>query len=213
MLMNWPEGNMNTALIFRIAFWVLFGSVMVMRGYFASRVRKAGQRLMPNQQAVEREGRGAFALRVGLFFILMAWLVLYAIYPTWVDRLSVNLPNWLRWTGFVIGVAGLALWAWAQASLDTLWSAQLQLRPEHHLVKTGPYAKVRHPIYTAMLFIATAFALVSAHWVFILFSAVAILAFLARVPREEQMMIEQFREGYQNYMRDTGRFFPKWEGR
>lgn len=204
---------MNTSSIFRIAFWVLLGCVMVMRGYYASRVRKAGQRLMPDQQAVEREGRGAFALRVVLFVILMTWLVFYAIYPTWVDRLTVNLPDLLRWTGFGVGVAGLALWAWAQASLGTLWSAQLQLRPEHHLVKSGPYAKVRHPIYTAMLFIATAFALVSAHWVFILFSAVAIPALLVRVPREEQMMIEQFGEDYQTYMQDTGRFFPKWESR
>ncbi len=64
-----------------------------------------------------------------------------------------------------------------------------------------------------MLCIATAFALVSAHWVFILFSAVAIPAFLARVPREEQMMIEQFGKDYQAYMRNTGRFLPKWESR
>lgn len=64
-----------------------------------------------------------------------------------------------------------------------------------------------------MLFIATALALVSAHWVFILFSAVVIPALLVRVPREEQMMIEQFGEYYQTYMRDTGRFFPKWESR
>ncbi len=72
---------------------------------------------------------------------------------------------------------------------------------------------MRHPIYTAMLCTATACALVSAHWVFILFSALAIPAFLARVPCKEQMMIKQFGEDYQVYMRHTGRFFPKWEGR
>ncbi len=204
---------MNTSLIFRFAFWALFVSVLVMRGYYSSRVRKAGQRLMPNQQAVEREGRSAFAFRVVMFFILMAWLVLYAIYPPWMERLSAQLPDWLRWMAFVIGIASLGLWAWAQASLGTLWSAQLQLRPEHHIVQTGPYARIRHPIYTAMLGIATAFALVSANWVFILFSAVVIPGFMLRVPREEQMMVDQFGEDYKTYMRHTGRFFPKFVNR
>ncbi len=204
---------MNTSLIFRFAFWALFVSVLVMRGYYSSRVRKAGQRLMPDQQAVEREGRGAFAFRVVMFFILMAWLVLYAIYPPWMERLSAQLPDWLRWMAFVIGIASLGLWAWAQASLGTLWSAQLQLRPEHHIVQTGPYARIRHPIYTAMLGIATAFALVSANWVFILFSAVVIPGFMLRVPREEQMMVDQFGEDYKTYMRHTGRFFPKFVNR
>ena len=78
------EGNsMTTDAILRIAFWVLLGGVLVMRVVFAARVRRAGERVMPDRQAVEREGRGTFALRVVLFFLLMGWLVLYAIYPPW----------------------------------------------------------------------------------------------------------------------------------
>ncbi len=56
---------MATDSIFRVAFWVLFAGVLVMRITFALRVRRAGERFMPDQEAVEREGRVMFASRAG----------------------------------------------------------------------------------------------------------------------------------------------------
>jgi protein-S-isoprenylcysteine O-methyltransferase Ste14 len=60
-----------------------------------------------------------------------------------------------------------------------------------------------------MLGWGTSVALVTANWVFIVLAVVAIAALFARVPREEQMMIEEFGEEYKAYMQRTGRFFPK----
>ncbi len=200
---------MESEQAFRIAFWVLFGGVLVMRVYFSLRVRQAGERLMPDREAIKHEGRGMFAARVVAFFLLIALLVLYALNSPWMRALSIPLPGWLRWAGFALGLASLALWTWTQAALGKEWSPQLQLREEHHLVTTGPYARVRHPLYTAMLGWGTALALVTANWVFV-FLAVAVIAGLAaRVPKEEQMMIEEFGDQYREYMKKTGRFFPK----
>ena len=84
---------MSAESIFRAAFWVLFAGVLVMRIYFALRVRRAGERVMPDREAVEREGRGMFAVRVVMFFLLLGWLVLYAIYPAWLGVLSVPFPG------------------------------------------------------------------------------------------------------------------------
>ena len=117
-----------------------------------------------------------------LFFVLLAFLVLYALDVPWL-RLGIPLPPWLRWAGFALGVASLAWWAWTQAALGAQWSAQLQLREEHRLVTTGPYARVRHPLYTAMVGIAIAFALVTAHWVFVAFGIVSVAGLFSRVPR------------------------------
>lgn len=200
---------MRSEQTFRIAFWVLFAGVLAMRAYFSLRVRQAGERLMPDREAVEREGRGMFAARVVGFFLLMAWLVLYALNPAWMRVLSIPLPAWLRWVGFALGLASLALWTWTQAALGKEWSAQLQLRGEHHLVTTGPYARVRHPLYTAMFGWGVALALVTANWVFVLLALLVIAGLVARVPREEQMMLEEFGAEYQMYMQRTGRFFPK----
>jgi protein-S-isoprenylcysteine O-methyltransferase Ste14 len=199
----------TTESIFRIAFWVLFGGVFVMRIYFALRVRRAGERVMPDRQAIEREGRGMFAVRVLMFFLLLAWLVLYAINPPWMEVLSVPFPGWLRWVGFAWGLASLGFLAWTQTALGKEWSPQLQLREEHHLVTTGPYARIRHPLYAAGLGYMTSLALVTANWVFIVFAVAVIVGLATRVPKEEKMMIEEFGEEYKVYMQRTGRFFPK----
>jgi len=195
--------------ILHIAFWVLFGGLLVMRVYFSLRVRQARERLMPDREAIKREGRGMFAARVVAFLFLIVLLVLYALNSPWIEALSIPLPGWLRWAGFALGLVSLALWTWVQASLGKEWSPQLQLREEHHLVTTGPYARVRHPLYTAMLGVGTAFALVTANWVFVLLAVAMIAGLVARIPREEQMMLEQFGEEYKAYMQRTGRFFPK----
>jgi protein-S-isoprenylcysteine O-methyltransferase Ste14 len=54
--------------------------------------------------------------------------------------------------------------------------------------------------------------LVTANWFFVAFAVLAIVATLARVPKEEQMMIGEFGDQYRAYMQTTGRFFPKWSG-
>ena len=200
---------MTSESAFRVAFWVLLGGLLVMRGYFSVRVRRAGERLLPDQEAVEREGRGMFVARVVGFVSVIAWLVLYALNSPWMQALAIPLPGWLRWAGFGLGLASLALWTWTQAMLGKEWSAQLQLRKEHHLVTTGPYAWVRHPLYTAMLGWAASLALVTANWVFAALAALSIVGVVARVPREEQMMIDEFGDEYRAYMQTTGRFSPR----
>ncbi len=204
---------MTAESIFRVAFWILFAGVFVMRIYFALRVRGAGERVMPDREAIEREGRGMFAIRVVMFLLLLGWLVLYAIYPAWLGVLSVPFPGWLRWVGFALGLASLGFWSWTQVALGKEWSPQLQLRKEHHLVTSGPYARIRHPLYTAMFGYGTSLALVTANWVFIAFAVAVVFGSFARVPREEQMMIKEFGEEYKAYMQRTGRFYPKWEAK
>jgi len=201
---------MTPEKVFRIASLVLLGGLVVMRGYFSLRVRQAGERLLPDREAVEREGKGAFLLRVVSFFVLIGILVSYASDLPWVVVLSFPLPVFLRWTGFAIGVAAVLLWTWTQAALRTAWSPQLQLREEHHLVTTGPYSRVRHPLYTATMCFGVGFALVTANWFFALMTALSIWFLPNRVAKEERMMIDRFGEEYREYVRRTGRFLPKW---
>jgi protein-S-isoprenylcysteine O-methyltransferase Ste14 len=198
----------NSETLFRALFWVLLGGVLLMRVYFSSQVRRAGERLLPDRAAIQREGRVAFGIRFVAFFVLMAFLVLYALNVPWL-RWLIPLPPWLRWLGFALGLVSLAWWIWTQVALGKHWSAQLQLREEHHLVTTGPYARVRHPLYTAMLGITTAFALVTAHWGFVIFGAFSAALLLLRVPREEQMLLDEFGPEYAAYMQRTGRFLPR----
>jgi len=196
--------------VYRTAFLILLVGILAMRGYFMWKVRRAGERLMPGQGAVEREGGHAvFVLRVVVFLVFIAFLVMYIAGMAWIDVFSFPFPAWLRWAGFALGLLSLAFWTWTQVALDIQWSAQLQLRKEHHLVTSGPYARIRHPLYAAMFAWAIALALLTANWLFVALAALSIAGTMVRVPKEEKMMIEAFGDEYKAYIQRTGRYFPK----
>jgi protein-S-isoprenylcysteine O-methyltransferase Ste14 len=200
---------MSTETIFRIAFWILFGGMLLMQVYFALQVRHAGERVSADRKAIEREGWGYAVVRAIGSIALIAFLVLYGVNPWWMAVLSVNLPDWVRWMGVVLGTISLVFYGWSQATLGKAWSPHLQTREEHALVTSGPYARIRHPIYLALLGFLSGIALVSANWFFIALLVVSILVLALRIPKEEQMMIEQFGEEYKRYMENTGRLFPR----
>jgi protein-S-isoprenylcysteine O-methyltransferase Ste14 len=200
---------MDTESLLRMLFWIPFGGILVMRAHFSFQVRRAGERLLPDRAAIAREGRAAFAVRFVGFFVLLAFLVLYALNVPWL-RFLIPVPPRLRWAGFALGLVSLAWWAWTQAALGAYWSAQLQLREGHRLTMTGPHSRVRHPLYTAMLGISVAFALVTAHWVFVAFGILSIVLLILRIACEEKMLLEEFGAEYAAYMQRTGRFFPRW---
>lgn len=67
--------------------------------------------------------------------------------------------HWLSaWTCVLLIALGMAFAWWARIHLGRLWSGRITRKADHHVVDTGPYAIVRHPIYTGMLLslIATA---------------------------------------------------------
>jgi protein-S-isoprenylcysteine O-methyltransferase Ste14 len=65
------------------------------------------------------------------------------------------------------------------------------------------------PLYAAMTVYGLSLALVSANWVFVILAAAVGIGMAIRIPREEQMMIEEFGEEYRAYMRRTGGLVPR----
>jgi protein-S-isoprenylcysteine O-methyltransferase Ste14 len=200
---------MDGEFIFRMAFWLLMAILFVIRIRANAQVRRAGRAVMPDEKAIQQEGKGLFAARLASFFGMAVWMVCYALYPPWMVYLQFDLPAWLRWLGFLLGLGSLALLAWTHAALGEQYSPQLRLKEEHHLVTEGPYARIRHPMYTSFFVLGVSFALVTANWVFVLLALAVIWGLAARAPREEEMMLAEFGEEYREYMRRTGRYFPK----
>src|SRR2546430_664453 len=65
--------------------------------------------------------------------------------------------------GAVLCIAGLAFCVWARFTLGRNWSGLVTLKGGHELITSGPYAFVRHPIYTGLLTMCVATALVLGH--------------------------------------------------
>lgn len=205
---------MTTEPVFRLAFTILLAALLAMRVYFMVRVYRSGERLLPDRQAVAREGgKGVLVFRAAFFFLLLAFLVMYIARNSWIDRFMFFLPGWLRWVGFGMGLITVVFWTWTQVTLNIQWSAQLQLTKNHHLITSGPYAYIRHPLYAGMIGGAAALGLLTANWIFVGVCLLSAAGLLWRIPREERMMFEAFGDEYKAYMQRTGRYFPKlWKG-
>ncbi len=59
-------------------------------------------------------------------------------------------------------LAGLAFTWWARLHLGRLWSSAITRKENHHIVDSGPYALVRHPIYTGLIAALVASAIAEA---------------------------------------------------
>ena len=202
---------MASETVFRLAFFILFTLLLGMRVYFMIRICHSGGHILPDDRAIEREGgRGYFFIRVVIFVALIAFLVMYFAGVKWIDAFLFPLPVGLRWVGFAIGILTILFWTWVQATLDTQWSPQLQLTKDHHLITSGPYARIRHPLYAGMCGWFVSLSLLTANWIFVGACTLTFLGLLWRIPREEQMLIDAFGDEYTEYMKRTGRLFPKF---
>ena len=86
----------------------------------------------------------------------------------------------------------------------------LELRKGHQLITHGIYHSIRHPMYASIRLWCLAQGLLLENWLagWYAFVAFALMYFI-RTPREEQMMGESFGQEYRDYMRQTGRLFPR----
>src|SRR5204863_9324652 len=67
-------------------------------------------------------------------------------------------------TGVVLTWIGIAIALWARYHLGQYWSARITLKEDHKLIRTGPYARLRHPIYTGLDLAAVGSALTIDEW-------------------------------------------------
>lgn len=120
------------------------------------------------------------------------------------------LPDWATAIGAALQIPFLWLFWRSHTDLGRNWSVTLEVRDDHNLVTNGVYARVRHPMYTAIWIAALAQPLLIHNWIAGVFVIPAFAAMcLLRIPREEAMMRELFGGEYDSYTGQTGRLIPK----
>src|SRR5215472_11593363 len=133
-------------------------------------------------------------VRALVFLIVIVLLSTTRIPLPWLYRQLWPVGLWPFWLGAGVTVAGLLFAVWAREHLGRNWSRSVTIKQDHELITTGPYAVVRHPIYTGILagFLGMAIAIsqVRGFVVFVLF----FLAFWIKLRMEEQWMRSHFGE-------------------
>ena len=109
----------------------------------------------------------------------------------------------------VIAIGSVWLLTTAVRTLGKEWSITARLVEGHKLAITGPYAYVRHPIYTGMLGMLLATGLAVSYWPAI---PIAVMVFfigtMIRVRREEKLLREAFGDQFENYARRVSAIVP-----
>ena len=109
----------------------------------------------------------------------------------------------------ILMAAAIGLFVWASRTMGRNWSLVARTRDDHQLVETGPFAHLRHPIYTALflVMIATgiAFGHVTHFWLSIPLFA---LGTWLRISEEERLLRTIFGAAYDAYAARVRRFVP-----
>ena len=148
---------------------------------------------------------------VGLASALLGLAILPALYvATGIPRAADRPASaWAVALGTIIFC--LALWVFriSHKELGRNWSITLEIRERHELVCAGPYAFVRHPMYTSFLLMGLGQVFLLANWVAGMTGLIGFaVLFLLRVDKEERMMLENFGSQYRAYMEKTKRIVP-----
>jgi protein-S-isoprenylcysteine O-methyltransferase Ste14 len=116
---------------------------------------------------------------------------------------------WLEAAGLALTYAGAAFAIWARRSLGGNWSAEVSLKTDHQLIRSGPYAYVRHPIYGGLLLTVIGTAVVIGEWRGLLAILIVAVAHALKAKREEAIMVATFGDRYQRHRRETGFLLPR----
>jgi protein-S-isoprenylcysteine O-methyltransferase Ste14 len=113
----------------------------------------------------------------------------------------------LQWLGVGLCVAGFGFAVWARVYIGRNWGMPMSLREGHELVTSGPYAYVRHPIYSGLMLamIGSAF---TAGLLWLLGLVLYFAYFLIAARSEEKTMLAQFPAAYPAYRRRTKMLIP-----
>jgi protein-S-isoprenylcysteine O-methyltransferase Ste14 len=109
--------------------------------------------------------------------------------------------------GAVCCITGVGIAVWARRHLGANWGMPMTRKADPELVTSGPYARVRHPIYSGAVLALLGSALVSGGpWIVLPFIAGAYFVWSATV--EEREMGRRFPEAYPAYARRTKMLVP-----
>jgi protein-S-isoprenylcysteine O-methyltransferase Ste14 len=167
--------------------------------------------------------RGLFR-NEGIGLILFRWILglpllfstfVYIFVPGYMEIFYIHLPSAMRVAGATLGFLSLALLGWVHYVLGGNFSTSINVDDghvddHHHLITSGPYRYVRHPMYVAYFVLFIAVFLVSENWLLGVSGCGIILSLMTfRRRKEEAFLLEKYKDHYKEYMEKTPKFLPK----
>ncbi|MGD0037794.1 MAG: isoprenylcysteine carboxylmethyltransferase family protein [Bacteroidota bacterium] len=154
--------------------------------------------------------------KMGIIMVGIGFMMVFSFHRT---AYTSILPSWDIINTFIslltVVISTYSVWLLLSGVryLGKQWQMKAGIVEHHQLITSGPYAIVRHPIYTGMLgmLMATGLAMTTFQ-VFVYASIIAIIGTLLRLQKEEILLHEQFGEKFEKYAASVPTLFPfmKW---
>ena len=158
-----------------------------------------------------------WAERMVLFSIELNLFLLWVLAKVLVGRDASLAPGGLEaafaWAGTVLAWAGALFAVWAKLTLGRWFSASFGVKHGHELVTHGPYAVVRHPIYTGTLVMIAGLAVAWDSWLSLGFAVLLVVPLAMHAAIEEQMFTAHFGDAWQAYRARVPSMVPGWKPR
>lgn len=115
----------------------------------------------------------------------------------------------LRWSGLLLFAAGVFLRLWGIVHLKNQFTRHVTVSEGDQIVSTGPYRKLRHPLYTGLLLIALGMALFFTSLIAAVWGALVVTwSLIRRIESEEQLLLKKFGPEYGHWMESRARLLP-----
>lgn len=115
----------------------------------------------------------------------------------------------MQWTMVALVTAGLSFTWWARLRLGRLWSSSITRKADHRIVDTGPYALVRHPIYSGVIVAQFATAVQGGSLQAVAGALLMLVGWYIKARMEEAFLREQLgRDDYDAYARRVPMLVP-----
>ena len=143
--------------------------------------------------------------------VIVGIFLLAGLYP---HHFSSEIILWrtgvsFGWAMVALAAAGFLFMWWARIYLGKLWSAGVRLKTGHHIVDTGPYGLVRHPIYTGIIVAGFASAFLRGTVAGFLGATLMTVSWYIKARVEERFLREQLgAESYDAYARRVPMLVP-----
>jgi protein-S-isoprenylcysteine O-methyltransferase Ste14 len=179
------------------AFGLLAGLLIQRPGGLGNRRKGVESKFVPRQRIVRIFITGM--LIAALFFVPFA------------DRRGIGV--WddepvIRWAGLLLAILGMGLIFWSGAVLGRLYSPEVTLQKEHHLITDGPYRYIRHPRYLGGIVQGLGLSLLFRSWIGFVLTFIFFVVVLFRIRDEEAMMTREFGENWRHYCGKSWRLVP-----
>lgn len=160
------------------------------------------------ERTTETETDRSRLVNNGLMIVAYALALTPYIRLGFLDKRFLPDKSLVFWLGISLEMAGIALALWARLHLGAYWSGRVALKEGHQLIRSGPYAVVRNPIYTGLCLGMLGTAVALGEWRGVLAFGMLLVAVRLKIAVEEPYLAKQFGSEYNQYRRDVKALIP-----